>query len=84
MAQNAESKVGRGTVVISLPRSRIAASSLKAPHSPWNATRRRVVPDEVMRASDIVPLPMRIRQCSIAEASFGAQARYTADTGEAR
>jgi len=39
MARKAASKVGRGTVVIPSPRSWTAASSLKAPGSPWKATR---------------------------------------------
>jgi hypothetical protein len=39
MARKAASKVGRGTFVIASPRSWTAASSLKAPGSPWKATR---------------------------------------------
>ena len=39
MAVKAVSNVCRGMVVIALPRSWIAAASLKAPGSPWKATR---------------------------------------------
>src|SRR5580704_1649351 len=39
MARKAASKVGRGTVVMPSPSNWTAASSLKAPGSPWKATR---------------------------------------------
>src|SRR5215469_14476079 len=39
IARNAESNVGRGTVTICSPSNWMAAASLNAPNSPWNATR---------------------------------------------
>src|SRR5216684_2434103 len=39
MERKAASNVARGTVVMEPPRSWIAAASLKAPGSPWKATR---------------------------------------------
>src|SRR5713101_491114 len=46
-ALNAASNVGHGTVVIQSPRSWMAAASLKAPGSPWKAT-RAVLRSEVL------------------------------------
>src|SRR5579859_1567442 len=72
MAAKAESNVGRGTVAMDSPRSPMAAASLKAPRSPWKATRSGGRRDEAGFVSDAKADSVLVSAAANAQLEIGA------------